>query len=232
MKLRLAATAIFLSGCTTLPKLPPKDQLNAAEIVRAVECELAEASKKVATEYPRLLNYGVGLKLTLVAEEDAEFSPDLNIIIPIIRQSAAVDILRGTVTPSANLEFRRRGRRTVVANVAYKFTQFTSMTCPQRTSEPQPLTSDLGIQEDMYVSLNAQGRGEIGQFGTTIQFIITKVGKISPGSSLQRLSGPARINPSFVLSGTREDDHTLDLSFTPISPDPGPTEVIVVSRRR
>lgn len=136
------------------------------------------------------------------------------------------------MSPLVNADLKSTARRTIVMNLAYEFERFVEMERARRPAGYHPLTSELGIHEALMLPLRAKGNGTVGPFGTTIQFVASYGGKVSAGLALRRVAGPGRTSPMIGLNGTREDDHTLDLTFARLTPEPEPTEVIVVGRRR
>lgn len=219
-------SAGVLAGCATLPQLPSREILPIADVVAAFQCETKAAVYNLQLQHPDmdwrfLSKWAVGAGLTLIAEDKGELSADLNSVIPITR---------GTFNIGLNADLVGTAKRTVNLKMTFAITDLNKLDCNRPiVSGPHALTSNLGLYEWLDRSFVATDKrnavGDLLSVGTTIQFTALAEGKLSPKVSL------VRTDFGGFLSGTRTDDHTLDLSFAPIPAEPKPTEVIIVGRR-
>lgn len=216
---------VVLGGCA-LPQLSSPDHLRVADVIDAVECELKDAMIDLSPRYPFLKKWGVGVGLSLIADENGSFSPDVSKIFLTNF---------GMFTLGAHADFSARAKRTVNFKVAFAFSDLEKFQCPGRPpGSLHPLASRLGIHEWLARSLAAIDKedvvGDPLSIGTTIQFVLTYGGKLSPQFSLVQ----SRTTPSAVFGASRSDDHTLDLALAPLPkppPPPKPVEVIIVGKR-
>lgn len=230
--------AVALASCTRLPELPPRERLSISDVVDTVECEFRDAFQSLRGQYRFLENWAVGVGFTLIAEDFSEFSPTISISPPIV---SGINQITGaklydTFSLAINGDLSGRARRTVNFKLAFNFIDLDRYTCVRRFYGSSPLTSDLGIKESMERVLSAvtgeDVTGDPLSIGTTIQFIVSSSGRITPSASFSRARGPGSFDPSGFFTATRLDDHLLDLTMYPRPVPPGPAEVVIVGRRR
>lgn len=228
---------LMVASCTRLPELPPRDRLSISDIVDSVECEFQDAFYGLRDRYPFLDKWGVGIGFTLIAEEFSEFSPTLSLSPPIVSGLNQVTgaKLFDTFSIAINGDVSGRSRRTINFKLAFNFIDLKRYSCTRKYYGSNPLTSNLGISETMERTLSAvtgdDVTGDPLSIGTTIQFIVTSSGRITPTASFLRAKGPGSIDPSGFFTATRTDDHLLDLTMYPRPTPPGPAEVVIVNRR-
>ncbi|HEX8664232.1 MAG TPA: hypothetical protein VF744_09410 [Beijerinckiaceae bacterium] len=208
------------TGCSTLPPLPTEAEISVSDVFNAVKCELKPALADLSLRYPTLPRWAVTVGVTLLVLDNAAFEPGVELGIPIAR---TIDVLRGFVTVGAGVDIKSENTRSLSAKASFLVSDIVNkVSCidPIRTT---PLTSEMGLAALLDRSLpgiaGPATYAKPGNIVSRMEFVITKGADISPSVGIFRFGGPStgRIVPSATLSGSRRNDHTLEITFTPPS---------------
>ena len=164
----IAATALGLAGCTTIPKIAQQSAISPAEIHDAVQCEIAYAIENPSSGASAFADWVAAIQLEITLTDSIGMKPGLNF-------TGSLGKAEYKVPASLDYSDVRKGH----AILAYDALTLTDAHggCPERGSGAS--AKGLGLAEwleragDTMTFANSDG-GTLTKFGYTMTFSVTR----------------------------------------------------------
>lgn len=208
-----------LSGCATLPTLPPNDRVDVERVVDAVQCELFQAVNETRGSPIDLRQWHGEFVLTMKVEREAGGSGNVDFVV-----------LSGTsiLTPGLTAGLKTNATR----QVTFEFDVPGNKVGPRHCERLQGLESgeglhgDLGIRDWLHRAVTSLDKDEAAQatgFGHYVEFLVESQGEGKLRFIVLDASGGAG------LGGKTSEKNTLNVAFAR-KPPPKIEDVVVVDK--
>jgi len=204
-------TALFLSGCTTVPAIEKQEYVHVADVLYSVECELKESIDYLAKYYPFAKNQLVQVIYQLRVVESGGGDADALIVVPVHNGTFSVGFTASLATEAT---------RDTSLTVQY---ETGNLSCPDHRGQPNKpvrIEGGLGLSSWLVRTSEALALAEetpVGMsYATTFDVIVGA--SVAPRFGIQKTlthqyGGGARV------AGRRERLHSITVSTTNIKGD-------------
>lgn len=199
----LILVPLQLTGCSSLPDLPDNDQVNIADVLYSIRCQLAESVQMYRPYYPWINNWAASTKLQLKVVETGEKSGGANLVIPITN---------GTFTIGFNAGLTQKASRTATVEATFDLKDIDCPDLSKNENPPRYVQGSLGLGEWIQRVTVALESSQIlpSSLGYSTNFTLKANGNLMPSFSV--IPGDRRFGANLKLSGEREDAHSLTIT--------------------
>lgn len=214
----VVSSSLTAGGCATLPEIHKKDYVQIKDVLLAVDCELYDATRAIARDYPGATNQVVLAAYTLQVADTLTGDGSTSVVIPISN---------GTFTLGFSANAKRKATRKTEVKVLYETNDLECNVDAFAREAAEKIEGSLGLKDWLLeiADVLKKSRKQPKALSYEVSFVVTKGGKLEPRFGIVRQSGH-QIGGVFGLSGSRETTHKIVLSVAEFEAGPVPADVV------